>query len=97
MGTAERLSARRAHAIGLVSEPAPPGGAVAAATACAAVLAGQPTEAVQGTVRALWSAGQASRADGFALAPHLVTLGNLPEERQAELFTGRVRGAFRTR
>ncbi|MFJ9664429.1 enoyl-CoA hydratase/isomerase family protein [Streptomyces sp. NPDC101219] len=97
MGTAERMSARRAHAIGLVSELAPPGGAVAAATACAAVLAEQPTEAVQGTVRALWSAGQASRADGFALAPHLVTLGNLPEERQAELFTGRVRGTFRTR
>src|SRR5690606_41653346 len=59
--------------------------------------AGQPTEAVQGTVRALWSAGQASRADGFALAPHLVTPGSLPERRQAELFTGRVRGAFRTR
>jgi enoyl-CoA hydratase/carnithine racemase len=97
MGTAERISARRAHDIGLVSELTEPGGALAAATECAAVLAGYPAEGVQGTVRALWAARETALAAGFAQAPHLVSLGNLPAERQAELFGGRARGGFRTR
>ncbi|WP_344014638.1 enoyl-CoA hydratase/isomerase family protein [Streptomyces thermospinosisporus] len=96
-GTAERMSARRAHQIGLVSQVTEDGGAVAAAVELAAVVAGYPTEAVQGTVRALWAAHQTARDHAFALAPHLVALGNLPGERQAELFAGRERGAFRTR
>ncbi len=97
MGTAERISARRAHDIGLVSELTEPGGALKAATACAAVIAGHPTEATQGTVRALWAAKEAARAQGFAQAPHLISLGNLPAERQAELFAGRRGGRFRSR
>ncbi|MFI8232106.1 enoyl-CoA hydratase/isomerase family protein [Streptomyces sp. NPDC085900] len=96
MGTAERISAERAHAIGLVSELTAPGEALAAATECAAVLAGYPAEGVQGTVRALWAAREGAVAAGFAQAPHLVALGNLPGERQAELFAGRHKG-FRTR
>jgi enoyl-CoA hydratase/carnithine racemase len=96
MGTAERISAQRAHDIGLVSELTEPGGALAAATDCAAVLAGYPPEGVQGTVRALWSAREAALSAGFAQAPHLIALGNLPAERQTELFTAR-RAAFRTR
>lgn len=89
MGVAERVSARRAYETGLVSELTPPGGALDAALAAAAVVAGHPTEAVQGTVRALWSVHQTARAQALAHAPHLVTLGNLPPERQAELFTRR--------
>ncbi|MFF4908476.1 enoyl-CoA hydratase/isomerase family protein [Streptomyces sp. NPDC001260] len=96
MGTAERISAERAHAIGLVSELTAPGEALAAATECAAVLAGYPAEGVQGTVRALWAAREGAVAAGFAQAPHLVALGNLPGERQSELFAGRHKG-FRTR
>ncbi|MFJ9118079.1 enoyl-CoA hydratase/isomerase family protein [Streptomyces sp. NPDC102394] len=96
MGTAERLSAERAHAIGLVSELTAPGEALAAATECATVLAGYPAEGVQGTVRALWAAREGAVAAGFAQAPHLIALGNLPGERQAELFAGRGKG-FRTR
>ncbi|MER5503966.1 enoyl-CoA hydratase/isomerase family protein [Streptomyces sp. NPDC002766] len=96
MGTAERISAERAHAIGLVSELTAPGEALAAATQCAAVLAGYPAEGVQGTVRALWAARESAVAAGFAQAPHLIALGNLPGERQAELFAGRRKG-FRTR
>ncbi|MBT2364936.1 enoyl-CoA hydratase/isomerase family protein [Streptomyces sp. ISL-10] len=93
MGTAERLSARRAYETGLVSELTEPGGAVAAALRAAAVIASYPTDAVQGTVRALWAATESARARALALAPHLVVLGNLPPERQAELFTdGRGRG-----
>ncbi|MFJ3903188.1 enoyl-CoA hydratase/isomerase family protein [Streptomyces sp. NPDC090025] len=91
MGTAERISARRAHETGLVSEVTAAGGALAAAVRCAEVIAGWPTEAVQGTVRALWTAKEAVRSQALAQAPHLVTLGNLPPERQAELFTGRGR------
>lgn len=96
MGTAERISARRAYEVGLVSELASPGGALAAAVSCATVIASYPAEAVQGTVRALWSATEASRTQALAHAPHLISLGNLPTERQASLFTARGR-AFRTR
>ncbi|TFE48132.1 enoyl-CoA hydratase/isomerase family protein [Streptomyces sp. ICN441] len=96
MGSAERLSARRAYETGLVSEVTPPGEEVPAAVRCAEVIASHPTEAVQGTVRAVWSAKEAVRAVALAQAPHLVTLGNLPPERQAELFAAR-RPGFRLR
>jgi enoyl-CoA hydratase/carnithine racemase len=91
MGTAERILARRAHEIGLVSEVTEESGALAGAVRCAAVLAGYPPEGVQGTVRALWAAREAALAQAFAQAPHLVALGNLPSARQAELFAGRRR------
>ncbi|MFE9807506.1 enoyl-CoA hydratase/isomerase family protein [Streptomyces sp. NPDC005227] len=97
MGTAERISARRAYEVGLVSEVTPPGGASAAAVACATVIASYPAAAVQGTVRALWQAQEATRAAALAHAPQLVSLGNLPGDRQAELFAGRRPGGFRTR
>ncbi|ATL28540.1 enoyl-CoA hydratase/isomerase family protein [Streptomyces formicae] len=97
MGTAERISARRAHETGLVSELTAPGGALAAATRAAEVIASYPTEAVQGTVRALWSAKEAARSQALAHAPHLIALGNLPPDRQAELFGTRRGGGFRTR
>ncbi|WP_328427005.1 enoyl-CoA hydratase/isomerase family protein [Streptomyces sp. NBC_00443] len=96
MGSAERMSARRAHEIGFVSEVTEPGEALAAAVDCAAVIAGYQAEGVQGTVRALWAAKEAALAHAFAQAPHLIALGNLPGERQAELFRTRRRG-FRTR
>ncbi|MGW5849180.1 enoyl-CoA hydratase/isomerase family protein [Streptomyces sp. NPDC055254] len=89
MGTAERLSARRAYEIGLVSELTAPGDLLPAALRAARTLAGFPTGAVQGTVRALWSAKQAALQQALAQAPALITLGNLPPERQTELFTGR--------
>lgn len=91
MGSAERMSARRAHEIGFVSEVTEPGGALAAALGCAGVIAGYPPEGVQGTVRALWAAKEAALAHAFAQAPHLIALGNLPGERQAELFRARRR------
>jgi enoyl-CoA hydratase/carnithine racemase len=96
MGTAERISAERAHAVGLVSEVVGPGEALDAAVRCAAVIAGYPPKGVQGTVRALWAAGEAARAQGCAQAPHLIALGNLSPGRQAELFAAR-RREFRVR
>ncbi|WP_328887649.1 enoyl-CoA hydratase/isomerase family protein [Streptomyces sp. NBC_00316] len=89
MGTAERVTARRAYETGLVSEVTAAGGAVEAAVRAAGVIASYPTEAVQGTVRAVWSAKEAARAQALAHAPHLIALGNLPAERQRELFEGR--------
>jgi enoyl-CoA hydratase/carnithine racemase len=97
MGTAERVSARRAYETGLVSELTEPDGAVAAARAAAGVIASYPTEAVQGTVRAVWAAREAARERALAQAPPLIALGNLPPERQAALFEGRGRSAYRLR
>ncbi|MBT2470220.1 enoyl-CoA hydratase/isomerase family protein [Streptomyces sp. ISL-66] len=89
MGTAERLSARRAYEIGLVSELAEPDGLLPAALRAAETMAGFPTEAVQGTVRALWSAKQAALQQALSQAPALIALGNLAPERQADLFAAR--------
>lgn len=97
MGSAERMSARRAYDIGLVSELTPPGGALEAAVRCATVIASYPSEGVQGTVRALWAAHEAARAHAFAQAPHLISLGNLPPARQEELFSARQPNGFRVR
>ncbi|NEB82420.1 enoyl-CoA hydratase/isomerase family protein [Streptomyces sp. SID14478] len=97
MGSAERLSARRAYETGLVSELTPAGGALAAAVGCATTIAAHPTEAVQGTVRAVWAATETARAHAFAQAPHLIALGNLPPERQAALFNSRTAQGFRVR
>ncbi|WP_419995814.1 enoyl-CoA hydratase/isomerase family protein [Streptomyces boninensis] len=92
MGTAERVSARRAYETGLVSEVAPAGEAVEAALRAARTLASYPPAAVQGTVRALWAGRQAARDQAFAQAPALIALGNLSAEEQAKLFTGRDQG-----
>ncbi|WP_433571655.1 enoyl-CoA hydratase/isomerase family protein [Streptomyces sp. CA-251247] len=89
MGTAERVSAVRAYETGLVSELTDPGEAVAAALRAAEVVASYPTAAVQGTVRAVWAAREAARTQALALAPHLVSLGNLAPGEQAELFRAR--------
>ncbi|MFD0418136.1 enoyl-CoA hydratase/isomerase family protein [Streptomyces sp. NPDC127108] len=98
MGTAERVSARRAYEIGLVSEVVAGGDVVAAAVRAAVTVASFPTEAVQGTVRAVWSAKEAARTQAMAHAPHLIALGNADAARQAELFAGRGRGdSFRVR
>ncbi|GGZ50107.1 enoyl-CoA hydratase [Streptomyces subrutilus] len=89
MGTAERLSAQRAYEIGLVSELTEPEELLPAALRAARTLAGFPTEAVQGTVRALWSAKRAALRQALDQAPALIALGNLDPERQAELFGSR--------
>ncbi|MGW2961706.1 enoyl-CoA hydratase/isomerase family protein [Streptomyces sp. NPDC001220] len=97
MGNAERVSARRAYEVGLVSEVTAPGEALAAAVRCATVIAGYPAEGVQGSVRALWAAKEAARERGYGQAPYLIALGNLPSDRQAELFGNRARATPRVR
>ncbi|MFK4224049.1 enoyl-CoA hydratase/isomerase family protein [Streptomyces sp. NPDC019890] len=89
MGTAERISAQRAYETGLVSELTDPGEAAVAAVRAAEVVASYPTEAVQGTVRAVWASREPARTQALGLAPHLIALGNVSPERQAERFAGR--------
>ncbi|WP_199550905.1 enoyl-CoA hydratase/isomerase family protein [Streptomyces sp. N35] len=96
MGTAERVSARRAYEVGLVSELTAPGGALASAVASAEVIASCPPAAVEGTVRAVWAASAPARAQAAAQAPQLIGLGNLPWDEQAGLF-GKRRPGFRLR
>ncbi|MCX5381839.1 enoyl-CoA hydratase/isomerase family protein [Streptomyces sp. NBC_00083] len=96
MGTAERMSARRAYEIGFVSELAAPGGEVGAAVRCAETIASFPTAAVQGTVRSLWAAREGVLGQAHSRAPAFVALGNLPPDRQTELFAAR-RSGYRLR
>ncbi|MEV6104062.1 enoyl-CoA hydratase/isomerase family protein [Streptomyces sp. NPDC051940] len=96
MGSAERIGARRAYETGLVSEVVPPGRTVEAAVRAATVIAGSPTTAVQGTVRALWTAKLAARQQAFAQADALISLGSAAPGDQAELFARRA-GEYRVR
>ena len=98
LGTAERMSARRAYEVGLVSEVTEPGGAVAAAVRCAEIVAGCPPEAVEGTVRACWAAQEVTRTQALAHASQLISLGNQTADHQGSLFAARERrDGFRTR
>ncbi len=79
MGNAERMSAGRAHEIGLVSEVVEPGELDAAAERVAAVIASHPPLAVQGTLRALWAGLEMSRSQALALGHAFVGLGSDPD------------------
>jgi len=79
MGNHERLSAARAHQIGLVSEVVPGDQLVAAAERCADAIASAPALAVQGTVRALWAALELSRRQALELGFAFVALGTSEE------------------
>lgn len=93
LGTAERMTARRAYEIGFVSEVVPDNTALtAAAEQAARTIAACEPSAIEGTVRAVWAAREMSKAHAMATAPHLVQLGNIAPERQAELFTTRAKG-----
>ncbi|MGH9307473.1 MAG: enoyl-CoA hydratase/isomerase family protein [Acidimicrobiales bacterium] len=76
MGNHERMSARRAYEIGLVSEVVPASELHEAAGRAAAAIASQPSVAVQATVRATWAARQMSMGQALGIAPQLVSLGN---------------------
>jgi enoyl-CoA hydratase/carnithine racemase len=61
LGANERISAARAHQIGLVSEVVPAGDLADHARWAADAIADQPALAVQGTVRALWTGLELTR------------------------------------
>jgi enoyl-CoA hydratase/carnithine racemase len=75
LGNYERLSARRAFEVGLVSEVVPGPELAAAATWAAEAIASQPQLAIQGTVRAIWAARELSNRQAVALGYAFVGLG----------------------
>jgi enoyl-CoA hydratase/carnithine racemase len=99
LGAHERMSAQRAHQVGMVSEVVPAASLLDAAGWVAGVIASQPALAVQATVRATWAANDLGRAQALALGYAYVGLGTSAEsiaEGQAFFSSGK-RVEWRTR
>jgi len=79
MGNYERLTARRAYEIGMVSEVVPGDQLLDAAAFCANVIAKQPKLAIEGTVRALWAAREFGSRTAVRLGYAYVGLGTSQE------------------
>jgi enoyl-CoA hydratase/carnithine racemase len=75
LGNYERLSARRAFEIGLVSEVVPLADLGDAAGWAAGIIASQPPLAIQGTVRAIWAGRELSRSQALGVAYAYVAMG----------------------
>jgi enoyl-CoA hydratase/carnithine racemase len=75
LGNSERMSAQRAHQIGLVSEICPSSELAERASWAAGEIAKAPSLAVQGTLRALWAGRELSRAQALSLGWAFVGLG----------------------
>jgi enoyl-CoA hydratase/carnithine racemase len=85
LGNHERLSARRAHEIGLVSEVVPTDDLTEQAGWIAAAIASQPRLPVQATVRSLWMARELTRGQALGMGWSMIALGNQPEQREEGL------------
>lgn len=83
LGAHERLSAPRAYEIGLVSEVVPLPQLRARAEWAARAIASAPANAIEGTVRALWTARDLSRRQALDLAKVLIRLGSMPDHEAA--------------
>lgn len=83
MGVEERMSARRAHEIGLVSEVVPSDKLWERAHRIAAVIASKPTVATQGTVRAIWESLDTGRSAAMSRGLSYTQLGNHIGEAEA--------------
>jgi len=75
MGAHERMSAARAHQVGLVSEVVPAEELLERAMWVANAIASAPVLAVQGTLRAVWMANELSRRQALQQVSSLVSLG----------------------
>jgi enoyl-CoA hydratase/carnithine racemase len=99
LGNHERLSARRAHEVGLVSEVVAAEDLMASARWIAEAIAAQPPTAVQASLRTLWAARELTRAQMLDLGPTFLNLGvtqKALEEGQA-VFASKRRIEPRTR
>jgi enoyl-CoA hydratase/carnithine racemase len=76
LGAHERMSAERAREIGLVSEVVPRAELRDRAAWAARVIADAPPLAVQGTMRALWTALEVPRAQALAAANLFTRIGS---------------------
>ncbi|MGI8796641.1 MAG: enoyl-CoA hydratase/isomerase family protein [Acidimicrobiia bacterium] len=75
LGNYERLSAPRAHEIGLVSEVVPKEQLHDAVAWAANTIASQPPLAIQGTVRAIWSARELGHRQALRFGYSYVAMG----------------------
>jgi enoyl-CoA hydratase/carnithine racemase len=75
LGAHERMTAARAHQLGLVSEVVPHAQLMERAMWVARTIASAPTYAVQGTVRAVWMAHELARREAMAHVSSFVALG----------------------
>jgi enoyl-CoA hydratase/carnithine racemase len=89
LGASERMSARRAHEIGLVSEVVPAEQLREATSWAATQIASSPPVAIQGTVRSLWMGRELSRMQALDQGRILIKLGSDPQS----LFEGQQRFA----
>lgn len=83
LGANERMSAERAHQVGLVSEVVPAAELLDRAFWVAAKIASAPALAVQGTLRAAWLAHDVSRREAIAQISTTVLLGTTYENMEA--------------
>ena len=89
LGTHERMSAKRAHEIGFVTEVVPLAELMDAATWAAEAIAAQPPAAIQSTLRTLWAARDMFPSQATALGNTFLHLGmdadkeNLKEGEEA--------------
>jgi enoyl-CoA hydratase/carnithine racemase len=92
LGADERMSATRAYEVGLVSEVVPRAELRERAGWAARVIADSPALAIQGTMRALWTALEVSRTQGIALANLFTRIGTDAEafrQGQARFASGK--------
>jgi enoyl-CoA hydratase/carnithine racemase len=75
LGAHERMSAARAHQMGLVSEVVPAEELMERAMWVARAVASAPVHAVQGTLRAIWMAHELARREALAHVSSFVSLG----------------------
>jgi enoyl-CoA hydratase/carnithine racemase len=99
LGVDERMSAARAYEIGLVSEVVPRDELRERVAWAAQVIADSPALAVQGTMRALWTALEVSRAQGIELANLFTRIGTSAEafKEGQERFASGARPKWRLR
>jgi enoyl-CoA hydratase/carnithine racemase len=99
MGAHERMSARRAHEIGLVQEVVPGAELAEAARHVAETIASQPPLAVQATVRAVWYARDLGYRQALDVGKTLIQAGTSQESLDAgqRLFASGRRPKWRLR
>lgn len=75
VGNHERISAQRAHQVGMVTDVVPKEDLAAAASDLAGIIASAPPLAIQGTLRSLWAGLELTRSQALAAGWAFIALG----------------------